>query len=67
MLPEHSALSVRISGSLALDAGLKKFLIVIGGLIAFLSSRPLTGVESSMVALFVLSANNGTITGAIPS
>ena len=68
LLPEESGcLSVRISESFALDEGLKKFLIVIGGLIAFFSNRLLTGVESSIVAEFDLSVNIGTITGAIPS
>ena len=64
---EHSAFAVKISGSLVLDEGLKKFLIVIGGLKAFFSSRPFTGVESSIVAGFDLSVNIGIITGAIPN
>lgn len=67
VLLEPSAFPAEPSGSLALHEGLKKLLIVIGGLRAFFSNRLFTGVESSIVAMLDLSVNIGIITGAIPN
>ena len=67
VLLEPSAFPAEPSGSLALHEGLKKLLIVTGGLRAFFSNRLFTGVESSIVAMLDLSVNIGIITGAIPN